>query len=722
MHRRRSWLRFFLKWGLILAGLGLLVFLAGLAYFSKEAGKFDLSKLGAMPQRSVVYDLTGQTVLGKLHGANRVNIPLDKSSRFFIDALLAREDRNFYKHGGVDYRGVARAIVRNIKDRKWVQGASTISMQLARNSYGLTEESLHRKLLEVALTRRIESNLSKNQILELYINRIFFGGGFYGLERASQAYFNKSASDLELGEAAMLAGIIRSPNRFSPLSNFPGALRERDDVLAAMVKVGSITAEEEKIAKETPIKVREEGLVIAQEDYAMDYVRRELNRILDQEDVEDGGLLIHTTISQELQQAAEQAADKRLKEVEKTPGYEHPTFASFEANFKEGQEKPIPYLQGSVVLLDNSSGGVLALVGGRDYRHSKFNRAVQAMRQIGSSFKPFVFASAYEHAGLFPQSLLSDDMIDPEELSEFGVRWNPHNSDNTYRGLQTVAFGLIKSRNTLAVRVGLLAGIDNVVELARQLYLNDKVPRNPTSFIGAFESSLLWLASAYSVLPNEGIRKRPFIIAKIVEPSGRVIYQNQEVAYRAISAGACSLVNESLKEVMVSGTAARSRQLGWKDPAAGKTGTTDNYRDAWFVGYTDKLTCGVWVGLDSNEPTVAKGYGGTLALPIWVDVMTAAKAQGYTPEELPLGPHRVSMQLCQLSGGLATRSCEAHGTAVHVDLPEELVGTRGPCGQHRGTPERIPTAGPPPDQDEDFGRRPPQGPGFWRGFRRLFGR
>ena len=696
-YRARSWFtRMVLGLGSLGSGLAFCGLVAVMLYYGWLARAYDLSLLGQMPQRSVVVDRHGETI-GKLHGMNRTMVPLDRVSQNFTDALLAREDKSFHRHHGIDYYGFARAIVRNLKDRKFTQGASTLTMQLARNSYQMREKSLHRKLTEMMLARRIENACDKNRILELYVNRIFYGRGIYGVERASQVYFGKSAADLTLSEGAILAGVIRGPSNLNP-SQFPEKAQfERDTVLNRMVMHGFISKQQAEAVKSKDVVPRALP-VINQENYAMDYVRRELDRVLDTSTdsriVEDGGLKIYTTLDFNLQKGAEKALVKGLDKVEAMGGYRHPRHSSHPAG---DSERPTKYVQGSVVAIDNATGGVLALVGGRDYSQSKFNRALQAKRQIGSVFKPFVFAAAYENSSVLPQTLISDDRIQYGELGP-GSKWSPSNSDGSFRGYRPAGYGLVNSRNTMSVRVGQRAGIDNVIAVGRPA-LSDAIPHSPVSFIGTFETTLKAVTGAYSIFPNGGVGNRPFLISRIETHEGSVIYEAGQLRYPVVSAGAAALVGDSLREVMEKGTGASARRLGWTDPCAGKTGTTDDYRDAWFVGYTSSVSCGVWVGMDKPQTTVSRGYGSTLALPVWVDVMKNAKRLGYPAGELPKGPTRRNMHVCRLSGGLPTSSCQSHGSAISVWVPEDLAARpREHCRLHRGYapavagPRRAPRA------------------------------
>lgn len=682
--RWRSWRRLLL---LGFMGCSLLLTVAGaavLAYYSHLAKQYDLAKLGEMPERSLVLDAQGET-LGRMHGENRIVVPLSQVSPYFVKALLAREDSRFYDHGGIDFIGVARAMVRNLKDGKIVQGASTITMQLARNSYpDLNDRSFNRKLVEMMLARRIERYWSKDQILEHYVNRIFFGTNLYGIQRASQVYFGKHASQLSLSEAAMIAGIIRSPVRFSPFRNFDGATKERDDVLKRMLSLKVITAEEELAARYADIALHAQPVFQSQGGYALDAIRRDLDRILEDQEIEDGGLVVYTTLNQELQVTAEEAVEKRLATVEKLPGYRHPTKAAFDTTWNGTQEVPsTPYLQGAMAILDNETGGILALVGGRDYRQSKYNRAIQGQRQIGSTVKPFVYATAIA-SGFFPGTYIDDAPIQPGEIEGADPAWSPQNSDGKFTGQQTLMTGLVQSRNTMTIRVGNYAGLDRVLHVLGDAGIGNNAQRTPQIYIGNLGGTPQEMASAFSIFPNNGIRRRPFLIDKVTDKAGNILYSASMLESDVTSSGVAYLMRRILGQVMDRGTAATVRtEHKFKDPAGGKTGTTNDYKDAWFAGYTDRVTCAVWVGLDKPQTIIDQGYGARLAIPIWADTVKKAVALGYIPAAPRAEPALAAVELCHLSSQLATPSCAASGTAYEDKIPYDLV-PQGSCNAHQG--------------------------------------
>src|SRR5438876_6185649 len=447
---RKGGRKFRIGWKLALAALPVAAVFSVLMFYAIWAQTFDLKTVGDMPERNTVYDVDGK-IYSRLAGANRLKVALNEVSPYFVEAVLTREDVRFFEHGGIDWRGIGRALVKDILSGSAKEGASSITQQLARNSLPLGGRTLSRKLLEAMVALRIEHDFTKQQILELYINRIYFGAGCYGVETASQAYFGKSASKLNLSEAAILAGLIRSPNRFSPLKNPEGAAIQRNAVLDRMVELKRISAAQAEPAKIAKVTSHPKRLLQIQENYAMDAVQRDKNVLLTQDQIDNGGLFIYTTLDPVVQNAAQQALETQLTKIERQRNFHHPIKATYQPP-ENGEDSSMPYLEGAVVAIDNASGGIRALVGGRDYSQSKFNRALSpANRQVGSAFKPFVYALAFTH-GLLPGAAISDGPIQPGEIDGAG-NWSPGNSDGTYVGIQPCSYGLIHSRNTMSVRV-----------------------------------------------------------------------------------------------------------------------------------------------------------------------------------------------------------------------------------------------------------------------------
>ena len=693
---------------ILLAAAGFAVFL----FYGTWAQTFDMKNVGEMPERNTVYDVDGK-IYSRLAGANRLKVSLSEVSQFFITAVLAREDSRFYAHKGIDWRGILRALVRDITSGSAREGASSITQQLARNSLPLGGRTVSRKVLEAMVALRIERQFTKQQILELYVNRIYFGTGCYGVETASQLYFGKSASKLNLSEAALLAGLIRSPNRFSPLKNPEGAAMQRNAVLDRMVALKKITSAEAEEAKRTKIVTHPKRLPQIQENYAMDAVQRDLNLLLTQDQIDNGGLSIYTTLDPSVQNAAQDALETQLTKIEHQSNFHHPVKANYKPPENGEGDSAMPYLEGAVVVIDNASGGIRALVGGRDYAQSKFNRALApANRQVGSAFKPFVYTVAFSH-GLLPSAAISDGPIRPGEIEGAGT-WSPGNSDGTYGGIMPCSYGLIHSRNTMSVRVGQLAGLDAVQKVANDLGISQSVPHGPAIYIGSFETDLKDLTSAYAVFPNAGVRKQAYIIERIDNQQHKPIYLAAHISVPTLDPGAAWMTSRLMQEVLTEGTAASSRSLGFKLPAAGKTGTTNDYKDAWFLGYTSTLTCGVWVGFDQPTTIIPHGYGAALALPVWVQVMN--KASRHYPAE-PLEPTMPLQHatVCSISNQLATTGCMSAGTAYDIDLPVDKVPNAA-CQIHGGS--QWPFAQQAPGIPQKAGTFPGR---LFKSFRRLFG-
>jgi penicillin-binding protein 1A len=657
------------------------------AIYLLRSYRYDLDQVAVMPARSEVFDRNGNKV-GRVHGENRYLVDLADVSPNFVNALLAREDRSFYRHFGIDPRGILRAAYQNYQRGRFAQGGSTITMQLARNAFSLPTSGgwhveLDRKFLEMALTLRIEAKFSKDEILQHYMNLIFWGGSVHGVEAAARTYLEKPARDLTLSEGAMLAGIIRAPNAFSPFEDLAKTRRERDQTLDNMESYGFATTAEVQTAKAEPLHIRPPDRRIIHDSYAMDAIRRDLERILEKHNIKLGGLKIITTIDRSLQQAAERSLDQHLLLTERAPGYAHQTRLAWK-NLPASSRGAPDYLQGAVVIVENKTGAVLAVVGGRNADESKFNRALHARRQIGSVFKPFVYLSAFNE-GLLPETWISDDRIRPGQIDNAPDHWSPKNADGKYLELVKVREGLVKSRNTSSVRVGDYAGLPRVAEVARMAGFESAIPKTPASFLGSWEATPWEVASAYTLFPNGGHRYRPYLIEEIRDQDDKVLYSTQPLGYQAARTGAAWEVSRILEEVTSRGTAASMRsRYGFTPPAAGKTGTTDNYHDAWFVGYTSSVTCAVWVGMDRPRQITPAGYGSRLALPVWVNTMKTAQRLG----RYPMGNFtpKVTLtecRLCRYSGKRATPGCEK-AKADYLDrIPSDVApGDKDYCTIH----------------------------------------
>ncbi|MDP0489980.1 MAG: transglycosylase domain-containing protein [Verrucomicrobiota bacterium JB023] len=683
----RNWpavLRRPLKLGALGITLGFISFLLMAAFYAARAMPYNMADIRVMPARSVVLDRYEQEI-GRLHGENRSIIPLAQVAPVFQDALLAREDKRFRSHFGVDPFGVARSIIENIKRRSLAQGSSTITMQLARNSFDLRSQTLEdlkvpgafieldRKFLEIAVSFRIEANHTKDEILESYINRIFWGHSYRGVETAAQNYFGKPASELTLSEAAMLAGIIRGPNAFTPHRYPDKAKRERDSTLDSMVRYGFITAGEAEAAKRAPLRIK--PITTTKTGWSFNIISAELEEVLPRKALNQGGLTIITTLDATLQKITEQELESQLASIERRPGYRHPT----REQWKRNPAGAPPYLEGSVVLLDTRTGAVRAVAGGRNLEESQFNRAKNTNRQIGSTFKPFVFLAAYEE-GLLPESWVKDTPVSTGEVPGARAGW-PQNADGKYYELIRTKDALIQSRNASTVRVGTFAGLDKVIKVARSAGLLAPPTEDPTFYLGNAQASPWQLAAAYTTFPNEGSRVRPYLIDRILDAEGEVLWKTAPLKQVVSRPEPAAMVHNLLKEATISGTSASMRSTyGFREPAGGKTGTTNDYKDAWFVGYTSSLTGAVWVGLDQPATIIDRGYGGTLALPIWARIMRKATALRTTAGDhrYPTGEMEPDLvyqraQLCRISGKRATQGCHHAGTAYSDYVPENSL-------------------------------------------------
>jgi penicillin-binding protein 1A len=663
--------------GFALSG-AICLLLLGAFYFACSL-RFDLKDIGKIPERSSVYDMDGK-MYSRLRGENRILIEPGKISPSFKLALLAREDSRFYQHHGIDPVGIARAFSRDVVHLRVREGGSTITQQLARNSFPLGGRNLSRKILEAFVALRIEASYSKEQILEFYANRIYFGSGVYGLETASQTYFGKSSVDLTLSEAALLAGLIRSPNRYSPRTNMEGAITQRDDVLNRMAELKLISSSQATGAEKASVYLANRRSATAQENYAMDAIYRELQGLVSQDAIDSGGLRIYTSLDPELQRTAELATDNLLTQVENKIGYKHPKKGDFTEQARAGEEQT-PYLQGAVITMDNRTGAIRALVGGRDYRDSKYNRAFQAYRQVGSTFKPFVYAAAFGR-GMMPGTGIDDSVLRQGEISA-APNWHPDNSDGENHGILPARNGLIFSRNTMTIRVGELATLDRVISLGQSAGFARTIPRLPATYLGAFESDLKDVTAAYSAFAAQGQRKEPYLIERVDDTDGNIIYQAHPSHKQAMSPAIAWMIAQTVRGVIEHGTAASAKSLGLTRYAGGKTGTTDDYKDAWFVGFTNSLTCGVWVGFDQPQTIQERGYGATLALPIWVKIMEKASRQKYPDGPFPAPEPLVHVRLCSVSNRLATDACAAAGDSYDIMLPQSVVPAQY-CPVHAG--------------------------------------
>jgi penicillin-binding protein 1A len=536
---------------------------------------------------------------GEMAGSN---VALKDLPPYLPKAFIAIEDRRFYSHYGVDPLGILRAAVANVLHRGVSQGGSTLTQQLAKNLFLTQERTVQRKLQEVELALWLERKYSKNEILELYLNRVYFGSGAYGVEAAAQRYFGKSAKNVTLPEAAMLAGLVKSPSRLAPNRNPEGAAKRAEIVLAAMADARFITPAQAQASIGHPaynVKPAGAGTV----NYVADWIGEVLDDLVGQIDQD---IRVETTIDPKLQSAAEVAVIDEL--------------AAKSVKFNVSQ--------GALVAM-SPDGAVRAMVGGRNYAESQYNRAVTARRQPGSAFKPFVYLTALE-AGLTPDTIRQDAPIDIKG-------WKPENYTHEYFGAVTLTQALAMSLNTVAVRLGLEVGPKNVVRTAHRLGISSKLDANASIALGTSEVSVVELVSAYAPFANGGLAVSPHVVTRIRTADGKLLYNRPaDPSAQVIEPRYVAMMNGMMQETLISGTAKKAEIPGWA--AAGKTGTSQDFRDAWFVGYTANLVAGVWLGNDDNSPT-RKATGGGLPVEVWTRFMRAAH-QGVAAASVPYAPGR----------------------------------------------------------------------------------
>ena len=673
-HQERAWYQrrwFFLPALFVLAMAlgGLIAFVPLATNLKEQAASYDLSKLEDMESASVILDRNSK-IFGQIYVENRETVPYEQLPRNLVNAIIATEDNKFYLHHGYDLLGIIRAALKNAVAGHVRQGASTVTQQLARNSFELKGRTFRRKLLEMFLARRIEEHFNKQKIMELYLNRIYFGGGLYGAEAAARGYFDKPAREMTLAECATLAGLIKSPNNLSPWTNADASREARNFVLNRMAELGFVTEAQSQSAQAEELAVGNKQNARGQ-NYAIDYIRQQVIAAVGWNRAMSDGFRIHTTIDADLQKAAEKSLRAQLDTAEKTPGYRHQTYADYVARLRgrspgAAGAGPAPeYLQGAVIALNNQTGGILALVGGRDFEHNEYNRALQARRPPGTAMLPFVYAAAFEK-GLYPGSLVEDSALDNRTVMIGGTtgilgEWGAETGDNRYQGQITAREALVRSKNGSTVRIGTTAGLDSVTKVAHQAGIETKLRPYPATFLGSSEITLAELALAYTIFPNEGWRPEPpHVLDRIEDKKGHVVWQNDRVKARkpVIDPGVAYEITSCLTDALREGTGkpAAERYGLRKFPAAGKTGTAYDFTDALFVGYDSQLTCAVWAGFDKPQKIYRGAFGSVIAEPVWIEVMNASLGK-YPPGDFPVPPNVHEVEICSKSGLLATDKC-----------------------------------------------------------------
>jgi penicillin-binding protein 1A len=667
---------------------------------------------GAITQ---LYDTQGR-IIGSFALQRRVVASYDDYPPVLRDALISIEDKNFYRHWGINVWRIAGAAYRDLLSGGKLQGASTLTMQLARNLLLSPDRSWHRKIQESLLAVQIERRFTKPQILTLYANQIYLGHGIYGFEAASEFYFSKPAKQLTLDEAALLAGLPKSPTYYSPINHPDHAIKRRNLVINSMLEDGKITAGPATDARNKPLELKLQRDSNSLAPYFTEDIRRYLENKYGSDQVHQGGLRVYTSLDMDLQRAANQAVLDGLAGYERRHGwkghldnvlknatldnYQHPDwddepqangyvhalvtavspssaaikFGRYTSAISQAQAAwtgrkvisilkvgdivyikvlslgPKPKIrvgleqdsgaQGALVALDNSTGEIKAMVGGRDFNLSKFNRATQALRQVGSSFKPYVYTAAIDQ-GAKPDDIIMDG---PVTFQTASGPYIPHNYDEKFEGSITLRRALAQSRNIPALQLAENLGIKTVIDYAHRFGITSNIPAYLPVALGAAEVTLLEQTSAYSVFPNDGVRVNPRYITKVTDYEGRVLEEDFAEVKDVISVNTARIMTSMLRDVVLHGTANTANTM--KYPLAGKTGTTNNSTDAWFVGFSPATTCGVWMGFDEKKSLGPKETGAHAALPIWMDFMKIALA-GKEPGEFAPSPELPSNPVVQ---------------------------------------------------------------------------
>jgi penicillin-binding protein 1A len=650
------------------------------------------------------------TLIGEFKIEKGIHVSISKVPEHLIRAVISVEDAKFWLHEGVDYVAIIRALLSDVRAGKIKEGASTITQQLAKVVFLSPERTIVRKLKEATLAFRLENNLTKEEILELYLNKIYFGHGAYGVEMAARAHFGKTVSELGLSESALLAGLIKAPSRYSPYSNLNKAKERQFTVLKRMKAAGYITETQVESAFEESLYLASAKYERDKPGYFLEYIRKYLEDRYGVEMIYKGGLKVHTALNRKVQAAASKALKTGLQKLDKRQGFRGPIghkdidvekelqsiedykkvvikkgdiltatvlrvspesamvkargvkgllyaldakwarkridskgneikkfktlkldqilkpgdlikvsvkkTSSKETVFSLDQD---PLVQGALVALEPATGYIRAILGGYDFNKSEFNRAVSARRQAGSAFKPITYAAAMDH-GFTPASIVIDEPL-LYESEEYGD-WEPENYDEKYHGVTRLREALQRSRNIVTVKLLEELGVSRVIQFARSLGINGPFPRNLTLGLGSLSITPLEITSAFNVLAAKGIRMEPIVVKYVLDPEGNVLESNRPNGVRAINAQTAYLATSMLEDVVKKGTGWRAKAL--KRPVAGKTGTTNEYRDAWFLGYTTDLTAGVWVGFDSMRSLGKDETGSKAAAPIWVSFMKKA--------------------------------------------------------------------------------------------------
>lgn len=623
-------------------------------------------------QTSKLFAADGRFI-AELGTERRTLVKLSDIPKMVQDAFIVTEDKRFYQHSGVDWVRVFGSVLKNVSTGHYSQGFSTITMQLARNVFPeriSREKTILRKVKEAKVAREIETRYTKDKILELYLNQINLGNGAYGVETAAQRYFGKSVRDLNVAEAATLAALPKAPEHYNPRRYPDRAIQRRNTIIELMRTNGVIDAAAASLAKAYPLQLATKVESGDTAPYFVEWVRQQLDRQFGKQLYEQG-LNVYTTLDLDMQTAAERAMERQLRAIEagNFGAFKHPTYEQYIAHQSTGEtgNGTSPYLQGAFVALDPRTGGVRALVGGRDFYDSKFNRATQALRQPGSTFKPIVYSAAVQNGK--PPSYMVDDS--PVSVGQgTGTMWEPQNYDLKFLGPMPMRRGLYMSRNIVAIKVGQELGEQTVINEARNFGITTPIPAYPSIFIGSADVLPLQMIGAYTTFATMGVRAEPNPILRVENARHQVIWQPAPTRTQVLSPEEGWIMISMMKDVVQRGTANGAVwDAGFHIPAGGKTGTTNDGTNVWFIGYTADLVAGVWMGFDHPQTIKANAQGGILAAPAWTSFMTEVYKRKPAPPDWPMPPSITTREIDSSNGLLYTPACVGATVVTEYFIP-----------------------------------------------------
>ncbi|HEY0810827.1 MAG TPA: PBP1A family penicillin-binding protein [Longimicrobiales bacterium] len=639
--------------------------------------------------QSILYDARGNR-LGELAPIQHDVVKLSSLPEYVPAAFVAVEDKRFYQHHGVDYRRFMGSVAANIKSLGFAQGFSTITMQISgsvwRDRVPRMKKTVGRKILEVRLARAMEKKYSKDEILELYLNNIYYGNGAYGIEAAARNYFGRSAKNLTVAQAATLAALPKSPTIYDPRRNPDRARRRRNLVLGLMAEQGKISADQAERAKAASIGARRDPPARERESPVAPYFVEAVRRVLEDhfgENLYTAPLRVYTTLDRSAQRAAEEELSKQLRAIE------NGTFGRYKGKRYTTKSEPLEeteYVQGAMVVLNARNGGVMAHVGGRDFRQSTFDRVTRARRQAGSAFKPFVYAAALSE-GYTASQPIKDEPLKME--LEGGEVWEPKNVTGDFRGQMTMRQALVQSRNIPTIRLAAEVGVNDVARVARQSGIRSAIPESPAMAIGTAAVTPLEMARSYTPFATLGTSVQPRWIDRVEDAEGNVVWKPEVRRNQVLDEGVAYLVTNMLQDAVDYGTGTAVRSAGFHGAAAGKTGTTNDAADVWFVGYTPNIVSAVWVGFDDPQEIVSDASGGRIAAPVWGRVMRRIYASRAQPRAWQAPESIVRRTVDPGTGFVIAEGCKPQRGAARKEMFLSYAQPATTCP--RGKPEHEPT-------------------------------